>query len=170
MGSPGSRTIRSSSPVTTNTAPAASASSAYGPYPSTTRDTTSVPDAIPGSHSFAAAPPTDLSSTPAARLSTTGPGTPWRPSSAQATAVSTGSGPTPPYASGTASANTPASAARRHRASPGAWPPAAHARTADGTSAAVSSASSERANSRCSSVRRNRISAVPSADRAAARR
>ncbi len=153
-----------------NTASAASASRAYGPCPGSRSESIAAPDAIPGSHSFAAGPPTPASSTPAARVSATGPGAAYRPSSTQATAASTGSGPTPPYASGTASANTPASPSRRHSARPGPWSPAAHARSTPGVSAALSSASRERANSRCSSVSTKRISAVPSAGRAAARR
>ncbi|CUM36068.1 hypothetical protein BN2537_1101 [Streptomyces venezuelae] len=79
-------------------------------------------------------------------------------------------GPRPSYGSGTARAKTPASASRDQTARPGAVSPAAQARTDPGVSDAVSMASSERANSRCSSSRRNRITGVPSAGRAAARR
>lgn len=74
---------RSSSPDTANTASTASASSAN--VPSSSRSVAdTAPDAIRGSHSFATGPPTPLSSTAAATVSTAGPGTACRPSQVQA--------------------------------------------------------------------------------------
>ncbi len=127
--------VNTSSSSTTHRYPATWASGANGETPGAATEASAPPAISPATSPASESPPRAAAIRGATMtVSTTGPGTAWRPRTSSAATASTAVAPAPPAASSMSRAAAPVSATRPHTAVPGAVSPAAHERITAGMS------------------------------------